>query len=317
MFKRWFAAVIAAALVSLSAAPPEGVFDWSRTKAVSRDIRHAELTVSDPRPMKIHAVKVDLRNPHLRFVTAGRPGNWGEPMPDYPDLTISTCRQTTLDFVKEMRRKGLNVVLAVNAAPWKPWEKPFTQPYATGIGLAVADHEVVSPPDGRPSLIWKNDGKMEMRIVNAGEELKDIQLAVSGFQFILRDGKTTVDDNPRLEPRTFYGLSRDRHSLYLVTVDGRQKDYSEGMALNEGAQYLKHFGAADAINMDGGGSTSLVIFNPAKGAPELVNLPPGTGLPRASRAVANSLGVYYAGPPTIKPVSGKRAASEPPAPPVQ
>ena len=307
MHRRFWSTLLALLLMLGAAAAPEGLFDWSTAKAVTRDIRHAELTLKEPRPLKIHALKVDCRNPYLQFVTTGRAEGWGEVMPDCKKFRIRTRRQRTLDFVAEMRKKGIPVVVAVNAAPWLPWEKPYNHKFADHIGLAVSDGEIVCLPQKRPvpALVRKKDGDWEMRTVKPGDSVEDVFLAVSGFEFILRGGEVCAGvENKALHPRTFYGLSQDRKTLYLVTADGRQKGYSEGMTLLEGAEYLRHFGACDAINMDGGGSTTMVFCKSSKGGGELVNLPPGSGKLRASRSVASNLGIYYG------TVRGVRAAKK-------
>ena len=103
-----------------------------------------------------------------------------------------------------------------------------------------------------------------------GDDPKGIKLAVSGFSFILTKGKLMNPDKP-LHPRTFYGLSKDRQILYIGVVDGRQKGFSEGMTCYEGGQLMKYLGAFDAVNMDGGGSTTLVACKGGKN--RLVNSP--------------------------------------------
>ena len=302
-------------LTTLAAvAAPEGAFDWSKAKAVTKDILHAELTWKEPRPLKIHALKVDLTAPSLRLITTGRAPGWGETMPDCEKFVIRTKRQRTLDFVTELRKQGIPVVAAVNSSPWVPWEKPFNHKYADHIGLSVCDGEVVSLPQKRPvpALIQKRDGGVEMREVKPGDPVDDVFLAVSGFTFILREGKVCPPAKDHaLHPRTFYGLSQDRKTLYLVTVDGRQKGYSEGMNLHEGGELLLHFGSYEGINMDGGGSTSMVLVR--KNIPALVNLPPGTGLPRASRTVATNLGIYYTSPKVERALRNARKPAAKPA----
>ena len=47
--------------------------------------------------------------------------------------------------------------------------------------------------------------------------------------------------------------------LLLLTVDGRQPGVSAGMSLNMLADLLLEFGAVEAINLDGGGSTAMVV----------------------------------------------------------
>jgi exopolysaccharide biosynthesis protein len=54
------------------------------------------------------------------------------------------------------------------------------------------------------------------------------------------------------------GIDR-RGRLLLVTVDGRQPGVSEGVTLQEGARLMQSLGAVDAMNLDGGGSTAMVV----------------------------------------------------------
>jgi len=58
-------------------------------------------------------------------------------------------------------------------------------------------------------------------------------------------------------PRTAVGVRADGRIL-LVTVDGRQPERSVGMTIAELASLLLELGAVEAINMDGGGSTTMV-----------------------------------------------------------
>lgn len=59
-------------------------------------------------------------------------------------------------------------------------------------------------------------------------------------------------------PRSALGISRDSATLYVVAVDGRQQT-SVGMTLEELADAMIALGAFDAMNLDGGGSTALVV----------------------------------------------------------
>jgi hypothetical protein len=59
-------------------------------------------------------------------------------------------------------------------------------------------------------------------------------------------------------PRTLAGVRRDG-SLLLVTVDGRQPGWSAGVTLREAARVMRALGARDALNLDGGGSTTMTV----------------------------------------------------------
>ena len=60
----------------------------------------------------------------------------------------------------------------------------------------------------------------------------------------------------------------DGHAgVWLVTVDGRQRDHSLGMTFVELQRLARRIGLRDALNLDGGGSTTMVVRN------EVVNSP--------------------------------------------
>lgn len=103
----------------------------------------------------------------------------------------------------------------------------------------------------------------------AGPRAAAPALIIGGWPRILRDGVSVAERAPADEgtisrnaevrhPRTAVGFSRDSTTLLLVTVDGRQAA-SAGMTLVELAALLKELGAWNALNFDGGGSTSMVV----------------------------------------------------------
>jgi hypothetical protein len=107
--------------------------------------------------------------------------------------------------------------------------------------------------------------------------------AVGGFPVLVRDsaevpgldsaGAATFA--PVRHPRTIVGVGAGGRRLLLITVDGRQPGYSMGMTLREAAKLARDLGATQAINLDGGGSTTLVIPKAAASGYryEIVNRP--------------------------------------------
>ena len=96
-----------------------------------------------------------------------------------------------------------------------------------------------------------------------------LALVVGGWPRIIRDGinvaataasdEGTISRNAEVRhPRTAIGFSRDSATLYLVTVDGRS-DKSVGMTLVELAELMRELGVWQALNFDGGGSTTMVV----------------------------------------------------------
>jgi hypothetical protein len=88
---------------------------------------------------------------------------------------------------------------------------------------------------------------------------------VGGFPELLRGGSDVLagqvvraEFGAARHPRTAVGWTA-AGELLLVVVDGRQPPYSDGMSLDELAWLFRRLGATDALNLDGGGSTALVI----------------------------------------------------------
>ena len=109
-------------------------------------------------------------------------------------------------------------------------------------------------------------------------DLKGARLALGGGPALLRDGQRTDFRSERVRhPRTAIGWNRD--DFFLVQVDGRQPGLSVGMTLTELADYLQKLGCTEALNLDGGGSSTLwadgqVMNNPSEGSER----PPGNAL---------------------------------------
>ena len=103
----------------------------------------------------------------------------------------------------------------------------------------------------------------------------------------------------QLNPRTAFGLSADRHYLYLLTLDGRQPGYSDGSYDWETTKWLQLIGAADGNNMDGGGSTTLVMES-STGSPVMLNYSSAVASDPAGRqrTVGSHFGIF------AKPVPG-------------
>jgi Phosphodiester glycosidase len=91
--------------------------------------------------------------------------------------------------------------------------------------------------------------------------------ALGGFPVLVRDSAEVaaldsagaVTFGPARHPRTIVALGAGGRRIMLITVDGRQAGYSAGMTLREAAQLSLSLGATDALNLDGGGSTSMVV----------------------------------------------------------
>ncbi|MGQ9557615.1 MAG: S-layer homology domain-containing protein [Desulfurispora sp.] len=91
--------------------------------------------------------------------------------------------------------------------------------------------------------------------------------------------------------RTAAGYDAEQSKLYLVAVENSSR--SRGMTQKELAEFMLGLGVHTAINLDGGGSTSLVARPLGDQSPVLLNLPEKG----AQRAVPVALGVFSTAPP--------------------
>lgn len=136
---------------------------------------------------------------------------------------------------------------------------------------------------------FKKGNKIELD-VEMDLDIEAIKMAVSGGALLLENGEIPEKFTANItgsNPRTAIGTSKDGKTLYLITVDGRQSS-SIGMTQTELAEFLKEKGVYNALNLDGGGSTTMVGRKLGEFAIKTLNSPSGTTL----RMVTNAIGIF-------------------------
>jgi hypothetical protein len=116
------------------------------------------------------------------------------------------------------------------------------------------------------------------------------QLAISGSEILLQNGRIQTTDDGELHPRTAVGVDTDTGRILLVVIDGRQ-DFSRGYTMLELARLMKSLGAEEALNLDGGGSSTMVTMRPT-GRTRVANSPSDG----QERQVPNGLALVYRAP---------------------
>lgn len=263
-----------------------GDFDWPATvdwQPAFVGVERMSVTLTEPRPLCLHAFRVDRSAEGIRLAT----NNSNGPRP----LEIDGCFTTTF-----LKQKGCQ--LAINGAPFGPGRAAEGETQDVS-GLVISRGELVSPievpgePD-RAALVLRDD---RLAIEHPPIDTEGVQLAVGGFGVVLTDSKLVHDlTTPdavlnNAHPRTAVGLGEEGRILYLVVVDGRQPGYSEGVTLRELGGLFRLLGADDALNLDGGGTTSMAIAS-EDGEPVLVNQPINAKTVGKQRVAASHLGVF-------------------------
>jgi hypothetical protein len=235
----------------------------------------------------VHVLRLDLADPDLELVT---------------DLLCTNCPagketrgSTTSGFLEAYDLQGaINGNFSVECCSEKPGD-PMTV-----LGLLISQGQVVSPawtPADPPvhsqtyfATLLFTTNKQPIFIASNWPpvSLDGIYTAVAGNVAVLTNGVFTGIPSD-VDPRTGIGISADGRYLFLVTIDGRQPGYSLGATFEELAVWMALFGASDALAVDGGGATTMVIAQCPRTARQL-NVPIDRGIRGKERVIAAHLG---------------------------
>jgi exopolysaccharide biosynthesis protein len=147
-------------------------------------------------------------------------------------------------------------------------------------------------------LVGRGQGAITLRGLEVGQKVRvasalsvqSPQVAISGSAQLMRAGKVVTADNGELHPRTAVGIDRDKGLIHLLVADGRSPS-SAGLTLRQLADVMNGLGDEDVLNLDGGGSSTLVAPNHT-GLVGVRNTPSDGH----ERAIPNGLGFRYTAP---------------------
>ncbi len=228
-------------------------------RAMSRGVGYWSGTLHTPAgPVRLGVLKIDLKQADVAPVLARRSGNgFG------------------LERMSSMASRT-GAIGGINGSFFSPRNK---EP----MDLLVVNGRWLSQSARRPAFVLKDDGTASIMPPWRGQDIPLLH-AVGGGPTLLRNGRMSLAWWPRSiggrAPRTAAGLTWDGKVL-LVTIDGRSKG-SAGATIREEARYMAALGARDAMNLDGGGSSTMVLGS------KVVNKP-SDGF---ERSVSNGLMIF-------------------------
>ncbi|MFM7321588.1 MAG: phosphodiester glycosidase family protein [Armatimonadota bacterium] len=242
-------------------------------------VRHELRIVATPRPLRIHTVRIDLRDRALSFEVVAAP----DPDRGGPAETVLTAPDAL------SKRRG--AVGAINTAAWSMLPDPSTgKPFgyvadkpADIHGWVSNGRRTISPPESGFWSVWMQaSGTVSIGEIPSNEarvrDASGARWAVSGFAGILRGGKVLPAASDVRHPRSAIGLGADGTTMVWLLVDGRRPGISEGVSEEELARLLLEAGCTEGINLDGGGSSSLWLRG--TNGLSLMNLPSDRTGPR-------------------------------------
>ncbi len=116
-----------------------------------------------------------------------------------------------------------------------------------------------------------------IRTTVANTEWAEVDYAIGANEVLIADGVIPSGLSTVNEPRSAVGVKADG-TVVLYQVDGRQTGVSEGMSLVDVAEELLALGCVDAVNLDGGGSSSVIANFPGYADASVTNIASGGSL---------------------------------------
>ena len=145
------------------------------------------------------------------------------------------------------------------------------------------------------TFLWENVqvGDKVTLTVETSVDIENFKSASSGGTLLVKDGKkhNLTHSITGTNPRTMAGINKDGTKLYLITIDGRSGS-SAGLTMQGMQDLALELGLNTAINLDGGGSTTMVTRNPESGTLEVNNNPSDGSL----RTVPIGIGIRSTAP---------------------
>jgi exopolysaccharide biosynthesis protein len=257
----------------------------------STPVAYEHIIRRDPN-FSIHVVKIDLKDPRVS-VHVSRGGD----DPDGAGPWLTTLLPTSEIAEREKYDLAINGDF-FDAEATKDIEGKNTG-YVRGkaaapVGTAMSDGVLWHQAAHARPYLEITESKVAKLLEGQQPVDASAREIVSGSQIIVREGRAipfTGAFATNRHPRTVVGIDASGTQLTLMVVDGRQPQLSIGMTLAELSDEMIRLGCSAAINLDGGGSTTLVCRSPETKKLAVINSPSDT----KERSVADVLGVTLNG----------------------
>ncbi|MGW6932424.1 phosphodiester glycosidase family protein [Lentzea sp. NPDC054927] len=188
---------------------------------------------------------------------------------------------------------------------WGTYSRARATQGATNTAEVIVKDDIVErvgAPSAEPvqgyALVGRDKGADVLKALEPGDRLtvdyrsrtsngSEPRTAIGGRQLLVKDGKNVAPADP-LHPRTAVGFSADGKKMVMLTVDGRQGAFLLGLNLRDLADAMIELGAHNALNLDGGGSSTMLAREPGTTELKVVNTPSDGG----ERPIPNGLALY-------------------------
>jgi len=284
-------------------------------------ITYIDRTETSPRAVHMHIVQVDLSAPGLRFKLSPPSGGREvirQPTLDYlaqEGAQVAINAHFFLPFPSPDREAWLIGIAASEGRVYSTFEAP-EQSFvlvrdAAALNIDRENHAAIvhrrlrrgfggqGPENGaevvEPVTLWTTVSGSAQIVTDGVKTVPDYKDPAHPDALLDQGGPGTFSNQKSwyevATARTAIGLSRDGRTLTLFTVDVRGG--SDGMRVGEVADLLMaDYGVWNALNLDGGGSTSMAMEDPLTRRRALVNVSSDRDNPSSGRSVGSSLAIF-------------------------
>jgi hypothetical protein len=274
-----------------------------------RGITLIQRSISKPRVVKMRILQIDLNARGIGFKLTPPAGS------------KEAVNQTTLNYlIQERAQFAVNVhffwpvgkpesdiigLAASNGIVYSAFETPFQSyaivDYAPAMNIdpnnkASIVHADLNYPDGKHILenvtLWNAFCGSAQIVTNGIKTIPVYRDATHPDGILKPDGNYSNSHSwyDVLNPRTAIGLSKDNRTLTIFLADGRKAGGSLGLTGSEIADILiTDYSVYNALNLDGGGSTTLAMKDTGSGVNSIINVSSDGG---AGRANGSNLAIF-------------------------
>lgn len=252
----------------------------SVTQVLFPGVTYLRKDLTSPRPIVVHVLAIDLQSQKLEFLVTPSANN-----------TDVLCTRTTSKFLEEFKLHA-----AINGGYFGYLDSSYNPSKLCPNG---GDPVRISDYAASRGKIYSNK-KTAQPVIHIGKKNQvsinpkkpAVFNAVSGDRLVVVEGQVVKNLAAQVpNPRTALGLSKNGRWLTMMVVDGRQAGYSEGVTFPELGELLISFGVHTGANMDGGGSSAMVMRG-FDGKARVLNSPIEMNVPGKERPVGNHLGLF-------------------------
>ena len=194
-------------------------------------------------PLIATIAKINLKNPNLIIINT-------ENARFKKDGFV--LAETTMAFAK---RNDTNLAINANFFTFK---HSFLDALYKPLGLYITDGNILSNAHPDFAQIIFSANKTPLILQDFAPSF-DVMYGIAGFNQVLKSGKIAIrGKSKKMDSRTLIGINQEKDIIFILCVDGERKKISEGATLIKATKIIEKLGAYDAIELDGGGSSTLI-----------------------------------------------------------